>query len=210
MKISVAIVEDDKNYNQTLKKLLDYSDNLCCVGQFYSGKTALENIPAIEPKIVLMDLQLQDYFGYQIITLLKPQLPNTQFIVCTNFEDEEMVFNSLKAGAVGYLIKGESLEKITQSIMETFNGGSPMSNSIARKILHHFEDLNKKNEYWDNLTKSEQGILECLSKGKQYKEIATEKFISIETVKKHIANIYKKLGVCNKIEALNLINKGNC
>jgi DNA-binding NarL/FixJ family response regulator len=207
MKISVAIVEDDKNYNQTLKKLLDYSDNLSCVGQFYSGKTALERIPEINPNIVLMDLKLQDYFGYQVIEKLKPNLPKTQFIVCTNFEDEEMVFSSLKAGAVGYLIKGESLEKITQSILETYNGGSPMSNTIARKILYHFEYQNKKSKYWETLTKCEQAILESLGKGKLYKEIATEKFISTETVKKHIANIYKKLGVCNKVEALNLINK---
>lgn len=207
MKISVAIVEDDKNYNQTLKKLLDYNDDLCCTGQFYSGKSALENLPNVKPEIVLMDLQLQDYLGYQVISMLKPQLPTTQFIVCTNFEDEEMVFSSLKAGAVGYLIKGESLEKITASIMETYNGGSPMSNSIARKILQYFESQNKKNDYWETLTKSEQAILNSLSKGKQYKEIADEKFISTETVKKHIGNIYKKLGVCNKIEALNLINK---
>lgn len=144
MKISVAIVEDDKNYNQTLKRLLDYNDDLCCVGQYYSGRMALEKLPSIRPEIVLMDLKLQDYFGHQIITRLKPDLPQTNFIIITNFEEDDMIFNSLKAGAVGYLIKGESLEKITSSILQTYNGGSPMSNSIARKVLHHFENQYQK------------------------------------------------------------------
>jgi DNA-binding NarL/FixJ family response regulator len=208
MKISVAVVEDDKNYNLTLKKMLDYSDDLRCVGNYYSGKSALENLPILQPEIVLMDLQLHDYYGYQIISELKPQLPTTHFIVITNYEEEEMIFNSLKSGAVGYLIKGECLDKIISSILETYQGGSPMSNGIARKILHFFEYQNKKNQLWEILTHAEQHILEALSKGKLYKEIADEKFVSMETVKKHIANIYKKLGVNNKVEAINIINNG--
>ncbi|MBS1571351.1 MAG: response regulator transcription factor [Bacteroidetes bacterium] len=206
MKISVAIVEDDKNYNKTLKRMLDYSDNLSCVGNFYSGKSALENLPSLQPDVVLMDLQLQDFFGYEIIATLKPNLLNTSFIVITNYEDEEMVFNTLKAGAVGYLVKGESLEKITNSIQETYQGGSAMSNSIARKIVHFFQVQNQKNNLWEILTHAEQHIIEAISKGRLYKEIADEKCISIETVKKHINNIYRKLGVNNKVEAINLIN----
>ena len=205
--ISVAIVEDDKFYNDTLKKVLDYHPDLHCAGQFFSGKSALENIPNLHPDVVMMDLQLRDSMGHQIISALLPQLPKTSFIVCSNHEEEDKIFDALKAGAIDYLIKGESLEKIVASILDASNGASPMSNSIGRKVLKYFQNQNMEKHLLQSLTKSEMEILSLISKGHQYKEIAESKSISIETVKKHIANIYKKLGVNNKTEAANIFNQ---
>ncbi len=207
MGISVAIVEDDKFYNDTLKKVLDYHPDLHCSGQFYTGKSALDNIPDLRPDVVLMDLQLRDSLGSDVISKLLPKLPRTNFIVCSNHEEEDKIFDSLKAGAIGYLIKGESLEKIVDSILDAYNGASPMSNSIGRKVLKYFQNQNEEKQMLQTLTKSETEILSQISKGYMYKEIADIKSISTETVKKHIANIYKKLGVNNKIEAVNKFNQ---
>ncbi len=205
--ISVAIVEDDKYYNDTLKKVLDYHPELHCAGQFFSGKSALESIPALRPDVVMMDLQLRDCMGHEIISTLLPQLPRTSFVVCSIHEEEDKIFDALKSGAIGYLIKGESLDKIVTSILDAYHGASPMSNAIGRKVLKYFQNQNEEKLVLERLTKSELEILSQISKGYMYKEIAKLKNISTETVKKHITNIYKKLGVNNKIEAVNKFNQ---
>lgn len=175
------------------------------VAQFFDGNAALAHLSDLSPDVVMMDIQLQDMLGIEIIEKLKKQLPNTQFIICTSFEDDEKVFSSLKAGAMGYLVKGESMNKILSSIRDVYNGGAPMSFSIARKVLSHFErKLPEKG--FNELTEREKEILELLSQGLLYKEIADKKCISIDTVKKHVGNIYRKLHVNNKVEAINKFN----
>lgn len=206
MSISIAIVEDEKNYNNALKKVINYQDDMRVAAQFFDGSTALKNLPDIAPDVVMMDIQLQDMLGIEIIEKLRKDLPNTQFIMCTSFEDDEKIFNSLKAGAMGYLIKGESMDKILSSIRDVYNGGAPMSLSIARRVLSHFEKKLPENKDFDELTDREKEILELLSQGLLYKEIADQKFISIDTVKKHVGNIYRKLHVSNKVEAINKFN----
>ena len=206
MSISIAIVEDEKNYNNALKKVINYQDDMKVVGQFFDGNTALKNLSDISPDVVMMDIQLQDMLGIEIIEKLRKDMPKTQFIMCTSFEDDEMIFNSLKAGAMGYLIKGESMDKILSSIRDVYNGGAPMSLSIARKVLSHFEKKLPEIKDFDELTAREKEILELLSQGLLYKEIADRKFISIDTVKKHVGNIYRKLHVSNKVEAINKFN----
>jgi NarL family two-component system response regulator LiaR len=205
MSISIAIVEDEKNYNNALKKIINYQDDMNVVAQFFDGNAALAHLSDLSPDVVMMDIQLQDMLGIEIIENLKKQLPNTQFIICTSFEDDEKVFSSLKAGAMGYLVKGESMNKILSSIRDVYNGGAPMSFSIARKVLSHFErKLPEKG--FNELTEREKEILELLSQGLLYKEIADKKCISIDTVKKHVGNIYRKLHVNNKVEAINKFN----
>lgn len=174
--------------------------------QFFDGNDALKNLPAIAPDVVMMDIQLQDMLGIEIIEKLRKDMPKTQFIMCTSFEDDEKIFNSLKAGAMGYLIKGESMDKILSSIRDVYNGGAPMSLSIARRVLSHFEKKRPETKDFDDLTEREKEILELLSQGLLYKEIADKKFISIDTVKKHVGNIYRKLHVSNKVEAINKFN----
>ncbi|SHL59861.1 two component transcriptional regulator, LuxR family [Chryseobacterium carnipullorum] len=206
MSISIAIVEDEKNYNNALKKVINYQDDMKVVAQFFDGNDALKNLTSFSPDVVMMDIQLQDMLGIEIIEKLRKDMPETQFIMCTSFEDDEKIFNSLKAGAMGYLIKGESMDKILCSIRDVYNGGAPMSLSIARRVLGHFERKLPQNKDFDDLTEREKEILELLSQGLLYKEIADQKFISIDTVKKHVGNIYRKLHVSNKVEAINKFN----
>ncbi|BAP29093.1 LuxR family DNA-binding response regulator [Chryseobacterium sp. StRB126] len=206
MSISIAIVEDEKNYNNALKKVINYQQDMRVVAQFFDGNDALKNLPNISPNVVMMDIQLQDMLGIEIIEKLKKEMPETQFIMCTSFEDDEKIFNSLKAGAMGYLVKGESMDKILSSIRDVYNGGAPMSFSIARKVLQHFEKKLPEIKGLDELTEREKEILELLSQGLLYKEIADKSCISIDTVKKHVGNIYRKLHVSNKVEAINKFN----
>ena len=206
MSISIAIVEDEKNYNNALKKVINYQKDMKVVAQFFDGNNALKNLPDISPDVVMMDIQLQDMLGIEIIEKLRKDMPDTQFIMCTSFEDDEKIFNSLKAGAMGYLVKGESMDKILSSIRDVYHGGAPMSFSIARKVLKHFEKKLSEIKGFDELTEREKEILELLSQGLLYKEIADQKCISIDTVKKHVGNIYRKLHVSNKVEAINKFN----
>ncbi|WP_312300048.1 response regulator transcription factor [Chryseobacterium sp.] len=206
MSISIAIVEDEKNYNNALKKIINYQNDMKVTAQFFDGSTALKKLPEISPNVVMMDIQLPDMLGIEIIQHLRKDMPDTQFIMCTSFEDDEKIFNSLKAGAMGYLVKGESMDKILSSIRDVYNGGAPMSFSIARKVLKHFEKKLPEIKGFDELTEREKEILELLSQGLLYKEIADQKCISIDTVKKHVGNIYRKLHVSNKVEAINKFN----
>lgn len=206
MSISIAIVEDEKNYSNALKKVIDYQDDMMVVAQFFTGSDALAGLPDTAPEVVMMDIQLPDMPGIEIMEKLKRQMPATRFIMCTSFEDDEKVFGSLKAGAMGYLVKGESMDKILSSIRDVCNGGAPMSFSIARKVLSHFERKHPEIQDLGDLTEREKEVLELLSEGLLYKEIADRKCISIDTVKKHIGNIYRKLHVSNKVEAVNKFN----
>lgn len=203
--ISVAIVEDDKHYNNALRKIIDFQPDLKTAGQFFSGKDALSKIPTTDAQVVLMDIQLPDLLGIELVRELKNQCPGLHFVMCTSFEDDEKIFASLKAGACGYLIKGETLDKMLTSIRDAANGGSPMSFSIAKKVRDYFFNLANPQEVLStgDLTRKETEVLQLISEGFLYKEIADQKCISLETVKKHVANIYKKLHVNNKIEAIN-------
>ncbi|SHJ93211.1 response regulator [Epilithonimonas mollis] len=207
MKITVAIVEDEKTYSNTLRKIINHQNDLICVAQFFSGKEAKNDLEKYHPQVVLMDVQLQDAIGTDLVRILKPLLPETKFIMCTTFEDEEIIYEALKNGACGYLLKDESMQKITSSIRDAVDGSAPMSNTIAQKVLSFFQ----KNQQADNelrtLTPKEMEILKTLSEGYLYKEIADQKCISIDTVKKHIGSIYRKLHVANKIEAVNKYNQ---
>jgi len=207
MSISIAIVEDEKNYNNALKKVINYQQDMKVIAQFFDGNDAMQNLPDISPDVVMMDIQLQDMLGIEIIEKLRKEMPDTQFIMCTSFDDDEKIFNSLKAGAMGYLVKGESMDKILSSIRDVYSGGAPMSFSIARRVLKYFERNLTEIKGFDELTEREKEVLELLSEGLLYKEIADKKCISIDTVKKHVGNIYRKLHVNNKVEAINKFNK---
>lgn len=203
MKIRIAIVEDEKTYSNALKKIINYQDDLTCIAQFFNGKDAIENLEIYHPEIVLMDIQLQDMLGTEVVKEVKPQLPDAKFIMCTTYEDEEMIYEALKNGASGYLLKDESMQRITDSIRDAANGSSPMSNLIAQKVLQFFQKKQTAEKDLETLTEKETEIIKLLSEGFLYKEIADQKCISIDTVKKHIGSIYRKLHVANKIEAVN-------
>ena len=209
MKIRVAIVEDDKNYNQALKNIIDFQQNMECIAQFFNGKNAVQKLEALEPDVVLMDIQLQDVSGIDIVFKLTELMPGTTFVMCTSFENDEKIFSALRAGASGYLVKGDPLDKIIQAILEAHQGGAPMSFAIAKRVLQHFQESKVQVQSLALLTVTEKEVLELLAQGLLYKEIADKKSVTIDTVKKHISNIYKKLQVSNKIEAINKFNIKN-
>ncbi len=209
MKIRVAIVEDDKNYNQALKNIIDFQHDMECVAQFFNGKNALQKLEALEPDVVLMDIQLQDLSGIDIVFKLTELMPGTTFVMCTSFENDEKIFSALRAGASGYLVKGDPLDKIIQAIQEAHKGGAPMSFAIAKRVLQHFQETKVQVQTLSLLTVTEKEVLELLAQGLLYKEIADKKNVTIDTIKKHIGNIYRKLQVSNKIEAINKFNTKN-
>lgn len=206
MKIRVVIVEDDKNYNQALQRIIAFQSDMECEAQFYNGKSALEELGNLEPDVVLMDIQLQDFSGIDLVFQLTEILLHTRFIMCTSFEDDEKIFSALRAGACGYLVKGEPMEKIIQAIQEAHQGGAPMSFAIAQRVLQHFQESKSQVQSILLLTPTEREVLELLAEGLLYKEIAFKKCVTLDTIKKHIGNIYKKLQVNNKIEAINKLN----
>lgn len=208
MEISVAIVEDEKHYNNALKKIIDYDAELNCVGQFYNGSEAIAHLVELKPNVVLMDIKLPDMSGIEVMAKIKSLMEESQFMMCTSFEDDEHIYDSLKFGAAGYLIKGESMDKIIASIKDVYKGGAPMSFGVAKRVLNYFrEEKPEINSQLNDLSKTEHEILELLAQGLLYKEIADIKEITIDTVKKHVGNIYRKLQVSNKVEAINILKK---
>lgn len=202
--IHVAIVEDIKEIREGLQMLIDSSDNFVCHKTFSSAEEAMKEIPTIEPDVTLMDIHLPGINGIEAVRKLKQQCPNTQFIMSTVYEDDENIFESLKAGASGYLLKKTNPSKILEAITEVHEGGSPMSSQIARKVIASFQQKNSIDEV-EILTPKEKEILKELSKGLRYKEIAANMHISMETVRTHARRIYEKLQVQSRTEALNKV-----
>ncbi len=205
MDIKVGIVEDEYQIRESLLILINGSEGFSCINGFESAEDAIKAIPSLELDVVLMDIHLPGKNGIECIAELKPLCPNTQFVMCTAFEDTDSVFNALKAGASGYLTKTTQPSKILDSIVDVYKGGSPMSSNIARKIVASFQQNNTQNTELKKLSEREQQILELLSKGLRYKEIADKLFLSTETVRTHIRNIYEKLQVNSRTEALNKV-----
>ncbi len=202
-KIKVIIVEDDKEMREGLKLIVQSNPALECIETCSSGEEALVSIPSNIPYIVLMDIHLPGISGIDCIKKLKPTLTFTQFLMCTVYEDNENVFDSLCAGATGYLLKNSPPSKITDSIVDLYHGGSPMSSVIARKVIQAFRPVVEQNKDMEKLTNREREMLDLLAKGYRYKEIADQLSISFETVRTHIHNIYEKLHVQSRTEALN-------
>jgi len=202
--INVVIIEDIKEIREGLQMLINGSDGFMCTQTFASGEEALDKMPDICPDVALMDINLPGINGIEVVRKLKTQGSSTQFIMSTVYEDDESIFESLKAGASGYLLKKTAPTKILDSITEVYQGGSPMSGQIARKVIASFQQKDSIDESL-LLTHREKEILKSLSKGSRYKEIAGEFNIGIETVRSHARNIYEKLQVQSRTEAINKI-----
>lgn len=202
MGISLVIVEDDLEVLKGIKQLLRLSEELYILDTFTSAESFIENVDELKPDVVLMDIGLPKMNGIECVEKLKPKYPNMQFLMCTNFDDDEKVFEALRAGANGYVLKNAEIQTIIQAISEVQRGGSPMSRSIARKVIESFHSQGLK-EIKYNLSKREAEILNWLSKGFRYKEIGEKLYISTETVRTHIRNIYGKLQVQSRTEAIN-------
>jgi DNA-binding NarL/FixJ family response regulator len=200
--IRIAVVEDDKTIRDGLQMLLNGSPGFSCVATYGNGEDALTGLPEVNPDVVLMDINLPGISGIECILALKEQDLPIQFIMLTIYEDADAIFQSLSAGATGYLLKQTPAAKLLEAIQDVYRGGSPMSGEIARKVVQSFQHSVSASGTANGLTKREEEILSYLVKGYFYKEIAGLLFISTETVRTHIRNIYEKLQVRTRSEAI--------
>ena len=209
-KISICIVEDIEEIRNELEKIVQSSGELVLLSSFSNAENALKEIEEQKPDIVIMDINLPRMDGIECVKKAVALSPATQFMMFTIFEDSEQVFDALAAGASGYLLKNTPADKIIESLKELHNGGSPMSAHIARKVV---ASLQKKehnpNDGFKLLSKREKEIMEWLAKGFLYKEVADKLGISTGTVRQHIHNVYEKLHVQNRTEALNKIYRNH-
>lgn len=200
--VKVAIVEDDNEIREGLAVLINGSEGFQCVAAYSSAEDALSDLLKKKPDVVLMDINLPHMSGIECTRKLKELRPDLSIMVLTVYDDDESIFESLKAGARGYILKKTPPAKLLESILELYNGGSPISSRIARKVVQTFQVLGTSSEERENLSKRENEILAYLAKGYRYKEIAETLFISIETVRTHVRNIYEKLHVRSRTEAV--------
>ena len=205
-RIKICIVEDNQEIRTGLKMIINNSPELECDCDFPNAEDAINHLSINCKDVVLMDIDLPGINGIEAIKILKNACPKTQFMMMTVFENDEMIFKSLQAGATGYLLKNSSISQISQAVVDLYNGGSPMSPGIARKVLNIFMESPKKTEPdYQDLSEREKEIVNKLSEGFRYKEIADQLFISSSTVRTHIQNIYQKLHVQSRTDALNKI-----
>ncbi|HEX6171755.1 MAG TPA: response regulator transcription factor [Chitinophagaceae bacterium] len=204
--ISVCIVDDVSELRQALEEIVSSADGYKCIGTMSNVSEALTRIPLLKPDVVLMDINLgETESGIDCVRELKPITPATNYMMCTVYEDDEKIFEALSAGASGYILKKTEPQKLLESIKELHEGGAPMSSQIARKVVVAFREkpVATHSPAIDQLSHREKQILEELSRGLMYKEIANVLFISSETVRKHVYHIYEKLHVTNRVEAVN-------
>jgi len=201
MAITVCVIEDDRETRESLVELLNGAEGLKCIGNYPTGEMALRAIPGQKPDVALVDINLPGMSGIECVSQLKSLLPSVQVLMLTTYEDSDLIFNSLRAGAKGYLLKKMAPTELVQAIEEIHAGGSPMPMQIARKVVDYFQDLEESGSGVEQLTKREQEILVHLAKGAFYKEIAEALNISMSTVRTHIQHIYGKLHVQSRMEA---------
>ncbi|MEL6141011.1 MAG: response regulator transcription factor [Bacteroidota bacterium] len=194
--IRIAIVEDDSEIRQTLTLIIDGTNGFSCKHDFPDGESAIEAIPSLPVDVVLMDIDLPGISGIELVRKLKPQCPSIDFIMLTVKSDDDSIFESLCVGATGYLLKDTNPAELLLHIKEVVEGGSPMSSRVARKIINSFRIIENP------LSERETEVIRMLSKGMNYKEVAKAIYLSPHTVKTHIKNIYSKLHVNNRAEAI--------
>jgi DNA-binding NarL/FixJ family response regulator len=202
MNINVAIVEDNDKIRNGLSLLIDGSEGFRCVATYSNAEDALKFLPGQKPDVVLMDIQLPKMSGIECVENLIEKSPDLQIMMLTVYEDNEQVFKSLAAGATGYILKRTPPAELLEAIRELHEGGSPMSDQIARKVVQTFKQIGKSSKETENLSERETEILSFLAKGYQDKEIAEKFFLSVKTIRTHLRNIYKKLHVHSRTEAV--------
>lgn len=203
MSISLAIVEDLDEVREGLQQFISLNREFSVLDTFKTAEEAIYELPFLKPDVVIMDINLPGASGIDCIKDVKHKIPDTQFMMFTVYENDEKVFEALKAGATGYLLKSTGLVQLIEALKELHNGGSPMSSNIARKLVNIFHEREKNKAAVEELSNRENEILQLLSKGLLYKEIADELSISTATVRQHIHKIYEKLHVQNRTEAIN-------
>jgi len=201
-KISVIIFEDNKHLRESLHLLISSSAQFECIAAFADTRNILPNISKLMPDIVIMDIEMPGMNGIDATRLVKQKFPELPILILTVFNDSERIFQSLKAGGNGYLLKNSSPDEILNAMMEVYHGGSALSPAVARKLVQFFQAgaVEAPNDY--HLTPKEKELLHFLVDGKSYKMIADAMQVSLETVKSHVKNVYRKLHVSSNSEAV--------
>lgn len=202
--IKVAIVEDEENLRAGMQLILNTSPDIECDFTFNTAEEAIANIVNLNLDVLILDINLPGMSGAEAVKIVKQQLPDLQVMMCTVYEDDENIFKALANGASGYILKPASPSQLVEAVYELHRGGSPMSSGIARKVVVSLH-TKETDAAWQLLTVREKQILERLDQGFFYKEIADEIGVKVDTVKKHIHNIYSKLHVQSRTEAINKI-----
>jgi len=203
MQIKVAIFEDNKLLRESLEQLINSAEDMVCSGTFSDANKLVRSMQIADPDVVMMDINMPGISGIEAVQIIKEKFPQVQILMQTVFEENDKIFAAICAGASGYMLKKTPPQKMIEAIRETYHGGAPMAASVAVKVLQMFRLQTKadKNEFID-LSVREKEILALLVKGKSYKAVASECFISIDTVSTHVRHIYEKLHVHSKSEAV--------
>lgn len=201
MSIAVSIIEDNQGTRDDLVELLNRAPNLRCLAAYDSAEAALDEIASRTPDVALVDINLPGMNGIELIGKLKSASPRVQVLILTCYEESRMIFDALRAGASGYLLKKSIPTELIPSIELVHNGGAPMSVQIARQVVDYFHQIPVAESDVEKLTKREQEVLELLAKGFLYKEISDNLGIGLPTVKSHLKQIYEKLHVQTRTEA---------
>jgi DNA-binding NarL/FixJ family response regulator len=199
--ITVSIVEDDRGTRETLAALLNQTRKICCLGAYGTGEEALRRIPQKKPDVALVDINLPGMNGIMCVAGLKARLPDLQVLILTRYDDSGLIFDALRAGASGYLLKKMISTELILAIEQVRAGGAPMSMQIAREVVSYFSQIKEPDSDMEKLSKREQEVLALLAKGYLYKEIGEILGITTETVRVHGKHIYEKLHVRSRAEA---------
>jgi len=202
MQIQVAIVDDDEGIRSSLSALIKRAPGFILVGEFANGEEAVKGIPKLLPDVVLMDINLPGLKGYECVRQLKSAHPAVQFLMLTVYEDSDSLFNSLRAGASGYLLKRTASARLLEAIRDVNAGGAPMTPQLARRVVQFFSKPAGESAPLAKLTPAERQFLEQLANGYAYKEIADRMTISIDTVRSYVRTVYEKLHVHSRTEAV--------
>ncbi len=205
MKIKVAIVEDQDDLRENWGRIISSHEQFLIFGLYADAESAMEGLKNHEPDVALIDIHLPGMSGIKLIEQLSLKHSAIRFVIFSSMNDDENIFNALKAGAKGYILKSGMAKEILDGITDVFNGGSPMSSFIARRVVESFNRVPEMNTEMQKLSAREQEIIAMLAKGLRYKEIADKLFISSETVRTHIRNMYEKLAVNSRTDALNKV-----
>jgi len=202
MNKTVVLVEDDRGLREQLTQILNSAPDIRCVGAFASAEEALQQLPARCPDVVLMDIKLPGMSGIECVARLKRLMPGLQIVMVTVYEDSERIFRALKAGASGYLLKSSPPQQLLEAVRDVHAGGAPMSSHIARQVVRHFHSAGVVADPKSPLSPRERQVLELLSTGYIYKEIADQLDIGVETVRTHVKSICQKMHARNRLEAV--------
>jgi DNA-binding NarL/FixJ family response regulator len=204
-KIEVVIVEDDRELRNLLEQLIDKQEDMKVTKTFSNGRSFINEFKSLDVDVVIMDINMPGKTGIECVSETKHLRPHVQFLISTSFENHEYIFQALCAGATGYLLKSSKPAELVEAIRQISQGGSPMSMQIARLVVGSFQADKKTAASVNELSTREKEIIHWLAQGLVYKEIGEKLFISPQTVRTHIRNIYEKLQVTSKTEAINKV-----